>query len=180
MLGFEDKKFGYFYIVATMYFVALIVASFYSGHDQLGTAMLASYLTLSAYNLIYVKSSHEETGIKPEFLFTMSMISSIAIATSIFLISSGDRFIGAAVGASILILMIFNQVGKMFMEGREVDDNEEYNHQDYPVKKVEYCGRIVPLSLLLMTLACLCTIFINSEAFHADLIKNVEGCDHMF
>ena len=71
--------------------------------------------------------------------------------------------------------MILNQVGKMFMESHEDD-----NHHEFPVKKVEYCALIVPLSLLLMTLACICTIIINSEAFHADLIKNVVGCDHMY
>ena len=111
------------------------------------------------------------------------MIASVTIGVSIFLVFMGDTLIGAAIGASILIALILTQMGKMFFEGRGVVDEEEDDQLEdlNLVTKVEYCARIVPLSLLLMTLACICTISINSEALHVDQMKNATatGCDHM-
>lgn len=124
MFGFEDKKFGYFYLIATLYFVAIVVASFWLGESQLAWSILTSYALISAYNLVWIKSSHEDKEISEGAQFIFHIIASVTIGVSIFLVFMGHIFIGALVGALILIAMIVNQIGKMFKEGHGVGDNE--------------------------------------------------------
>lgn len=167
-------------VAVTIVCAATVTACFCLGQDLLGTAILATYLTLLFYNQVWTKSSHEESGMSEGFKNILHAITSISIGVGIFLVTFGYQLSGFILGAVILCFMILNQMGKMFFE----DNDEDYDSNNRnPVVQVEYCTRIVPLSLILMSIASIGTILINSEERHHELQVQASkemGCETMF